>query len=761
MSSGCGDVLSLADLQTAKKHQIFEAEVITGKSGGVAGGADIDYATNQVTGQPQKTLPAVLRDAGFRAASFTFDTGGTLSPGDADLAVMWPGPAGNGLYYSWHGSLPKTIPAASSPSSTGGESDTAWKLVGDLGLRSDLSQVNGAGLVGFQQSATGTVVSTVGAKLKQLVIPQDWGVKFDGTDSTAEVSAFVSYVNSIPNTDGMMVGVIFGPGHVTYANTMHFTRPVDIICDGTVFTYTGDGNAINMGPDDLSGDYNGLTGKTPFNKHYSIRGATFKGGTTSGYAINFAHWVTYCNVERCNFRAFGGDGSWAINAEYNNWRVDVSNCLFEAHDDYQVNSGPTRNLVRCPGYYEHPTDGKVVDLWSTLLTATNNRIEGVGWKRGGIAYWISGWRTVIKGGANNGMLTDVRISAGCADVILQNFYSEKPFGPEAGEVIKCLEFSYSGDPYFSGSKADGGAGYVDNGPSPWIKRLTIDGCYANFGNEVHPSTSFCVFSQNVALQGLNLDRATFVHSYNPLIPAPEIAGHSDWTIGDIRFDGEPAPTSRLIEGAYASVYKTSYKRRTRNLIVNPIASSIVTGFEGAAPVSTNFGTIGITAASNGTGGAIRLTKRTTDNTSASYERNRLDMQNSVYTLSCTSVASGITYLHFSWDTSISPFKMQGTEMCLSFYAKAYNSEVILDGFLQSSVSGVNSQSRGSVSVQTDSWFRYALNFKAVTMPLGAAVTDNEIVKVTISLPTASVFAVDIASPVLTIGEVAYPLAACY
>ena len=79
MSSGCGDVLSLADLQTAKKHQIFEAEVITGKSGGVATGADIDYATNQVTGQTQKTLPAVLRDAGFSPVSWDFSTGGTLT----------------------------------------------------------------------------------------------------------------------------------------------------------------------------------------------------------------------------------------------------------------------------------------------------------------------------------------------------------------------------------------------------------------------------------------------------------------------------------------------------------------------------------------------------------------------------------------------------------------------------------------------------------------------------------------------------------
>ena len=148
MSSGCGDVLSLADLQTAKKHQIFEAEVITGKSGGVATGADIDYATNPVTGQTQKTLPAVLRDAGFRSASFTFASGGTLDVNDADLAVMWPGPTGNGLYYSWHGALPKTIPAGSSPATTGGESDTAWKLVGDLGLRGDLAQSDGMRLLG-------------------------------------------------------------------------------------------------------------------------------------------------------------------------------------------------------------------------------------------------------------------------------------------------------------------------------------------------------------------------------------------------------------------------------------------------------------------------------------------------------------------------------------------------------------------------------------------------------------------------------------
>lgn len=128
MSSGCGDVLSLADLQTAKKHQIFEAEVITGKSGGVAGGADIDYATNAVTGQTQKTLPAILRSTGFTAASFDFSTGGTLTDTSRNVAVLWPTSpgGGDGNYYLWSGELPKVIPAGSSPRDSGGNLLPGW-----------------------------------------------------------------------------------------------------------------------------------------------------------------------------------------------------------------------------------------------------------------------------------------------------------------------------------------------------------------------------------------------------------------------------------------------------------------------------------------------------------------------------------------------------------------------------------------------------------------------------------------------------------
>ena len=144
----CGDVLSLEDLQTAKKHQIFEAEVITGKAGGVAGGVSIDYATNPVTGQMQKTLPAVLRDAGFRPASFTFATGGTLAVGDSDVVVLWPvSSGGDGQYYLWKGVYPKIIPASSTPATTGGVSDAGWLPWGDITLRGDLAKPLGVKLV--------------------------------------------------------------------------------------------------------------------------------------------------------------------------------------------------------------------------------------------------------------------------------------------------------------------------------------------------------------------------------------------------------------------------------------------------------------------------------------------------------------------------------------------------------------------------------------------------------------------------------------
>lgn len=156
MSSGCGDVLSLQDLQVAKANQLFEAEVITGKQGGVATGADIDFAINQNTGQSQKTLPATLRDAGFFPASFDFTSGGTLTANDRNKVVYDPV---SQAWYSWAGALPKVIPAATNPLL-----DANWKPQTDPKLRADLANstdaAKGDALVAVKQPFTGAVAMT-------------------------------------------------------------------------------------------------------------------------------------------------------------------------------------------------------------------------------------------------------------------------------------------------------------------------------------------------------------------------------------------------------------------------------------------------------------------------------------------------------------------------------------------------------------------------------------------------------------------------
>lgn len=153
MSSGCGDVISLEDMKTIKLHQTFEAEVITGRVGGVSTGPEIDTATNAVTGQVQKTMPAILRDIGFSPASFDFTSGGTLTVADRDAVVYNPT---DNNWYSWAGTLPKAVAAGEDPTA-----DSNWKPRTDQLLRQDLSSSDGAKLSGYRYSDVYSTLSRI------------------------------------------------------------------------------------------------------------------------------------------------------------------------------------------------------------------------------------------------------------------------------------------------------------------------------------------------------------------------------------------------------------------------------------------------------------------------------------------------------------------------------------------------------------------------------------------------------------------------
>lgn len=59
-----------------------------------------------------------------------------------------------GEYYRWDGELPKSVPAGSTPESSGGIGMGAWVSVGDASLRGELSKPTGADLIGTESGKT-------------------------------------------------------------------------------------------------------------------------------------------------------------------------------------------------------------------------------------------------------------------------------------------------------------------------------------------------------------------------------------------------------------------------------------------------------------------------------------------------------------------------------------------------------------------------------------------------------------------------------
>lgn len=79
---------------------------------------------------------------GFIDGSYTFAAGGSLA---SRSDFIWDEESKS--WYYWNGALPKDVPAASTPGSTGGIGPDAWSGIGDAALRTMLSQQDGVNIV--------------------------------------------------------------------------------------------------------------------------------------------------------------------------------------------------------------------------------------------------------------------------------------------------------------------------------------------------------------------------------------------------------------------------------------------------------------------------------------------------------------------------------------------------------------------------------------------------------------------------------------
>lgn len=148
-------------------------------------------------GIEQLSRDAMLKYGYVPAGSF--ESGGTLTTPNQIMELE-----ATGVYYRWAGVFPsdgKFVPAGSTPSSTGGTGDTAWKIVEDISLRSDLADPTGGTLVTLTQGTANAVPIKLQDVIQQSVYIQQYGGKddYNGTTGTINTAALNTLLSDYPN----------------------------------------------------------------------------------------------------------------------------------------------------------------------------------------------------------------------------------------------------------------------------------------------------------------------------------------------------------------------------------------------------------------------------------------------------------------------------------------------------------------------------------------------------------------------------------
>jgi len=184
------ELLNVADLEAAKKQDTFHSEVITGKTGGVAGGADIDYATNAVTGQVQKTLPKLLADIDWYYVGLFAD--GVTFTKRSDFAVD-----AVGIQWVYVGSYPFTATAGTVPS------EPTYQVihVGSLQNLTGLTEPSGLAQRHYTKTTVAEIATGVFSLGDRLEVTDRGGNKFVISSGTANT------FNKLEATGGLVAEI--------------------------------------------------------------------------------------------------------------------------------------------------------------------------------------------------------------------------------------------------------------------------------------------------------------------------------------------------------------------------------------------------------------------------------------------------------------------------------------------------------------------------------------------------------------------------
>ncbi len=236
MADNCGSYVSAEDLQAAKQSILHIEHVATSKD---SAGSPAQEVTDTIRGisYTNKTLDGLFSDIGFKPVNGSFQDGGTLT-NRWDVLLN----TADGSYYQWMGSLPKVVPAGSTPASTGGVGPGAWLNQSDLTLRSDLfSDTVGKGdaLIAVKQALINARKITQHDFNARIVHVDDFqGIYADGV--TADTVGFTNAI-AAAKVSGANTKIMLTPGKTYFL-------PYGVDIDGVGITIAGEGASIKYGP---------------------------------------------------------------------------------------------------------------------------------------------------------------------------------------------------------------------------------------------------------------------------------------------------------------------------------------------------------------------------------------------------------------------------------------------------------------------------------------------------------------------------------
>ena len=192
-----GSVLTASDLTNAELQAIHIAE--EGRDQTVDLAKEYADAAGSSAGNAKDSEDEVRRiAASIRAAAIGYITRRSFEKGfnvtTWNEVLLWEE---DGEYYRWDGTLPKNVPASSTPEASGGVGIGAWVSVGDAALRGNLkSEADGLGdsLLTAKQPFTGSVARTQHDKNAELLSFSDFASQQDAIN--AVIASSTIYFNN-------------------------------------------------------------------------------------------------------------------------------------------------------------------------------------------------------------------------------------------------------------------------------------------------------------------------------------------------------------------------------------------------------------------------------------------------------------------------------------------------------------------------------------------------------------------------------------